>query len=210
MPEELPDVEARRGTSNPIAEAGSVLGALIELWSEWFPEQDFLQKFFKPMWDDEKTSGSDQVDQIREIEELKDWNGAPITAAERDAFVKIALLMAACAFAVQAMKAPKNSSAAWTYAIDASRWLGILQGFHSGVGRGTAASELARRGADAAHAENRAMKALVIQWCDDNMAAFRSMDAAAQAIAGTLVPVTFRTARDWIGAWKKLRSAGKP
>ncbi|TDP63006.1 hypothetical protein [Roseateles toxinivorans] len=60
------------------------------------------------------------------------------------------------------------------------------------------------------HAENRAMKAEVFAWLDANMAQYKSMDAAAQAIAGVVVPVTFRTARDWVVGWKKLRSAGTP
>jgi len=57
------------------------------------------------------------------------------------------------------------------------------------------------------HAENRAMKAEVFAWLDSNMAFFKSMDAAAQAITGQQ-PIQFRTARDWVGDWKKVRSAG--
>lgn len=60
------------------------------------------------------------------------------------------------------------------------------------------------------HEENRALKAEVFSCCDDHMRDFKSMDSAAEAIAGKLVPVKFRTARDWIGEWKKLRSAGTP
>ena len=60
------------------------------------------------------------------------------------------------------------------------------------------------------HAEHHAMKAEVFLWCDANMAGFRSMDAAAEAIAGKIVPIKFRTARDWIGEWRKLRSASTP
>jgi hypothetical protein len=60
------------------------------------------------------------------------------------------------------------------------------------------------------HAENHAMKADVYQWLDANMGNFKSMDAAAEAIAGNVVPIVFRTARDWVGQWKKLRSTGTP
>ena len=35
----------------------------------------------------------------------------------------------------------------------------------------------------------------------------KSMDAAAQAITKQQ-PIAFRTARDWVGEWKKLRSTG--
>ncbi|ATA55196.1 hypothetical protein CKY39_19740 [Variovorax boronicumulans] len=72
----------------------------------------------------------------------------------------------------------------------------------------SARSALARTAAAARHAENRAFKQDVFSWCDKNMGKFKSMDAAAEAIAGKVVSVTFRTARDWIAEWKKLRSAG--
>lgn len=73
-----------------------------------------------------------------------------------------------------------------------------------------AKSILGRIGADARHAENRAMKQEVFDWLDVNFSTQKSMDAAAEAIAGKVVPVSFRTARDWVGEWKKLRSTGTP
>ncbi|MDQ0040859.1 hypothetical protein [Variovorax boronicumulans] len=200
-----------RSHSTPISEAYGSLTWLIEMWNGWFPDYDFLENVFKPLWDDPETSGGQQIDEIKKIENMPDWFGQePITPEGRSAAIKIATAHAACAYCVQAMKARKGSSEAWSYAIDGARWLGILQGFHSTGSIESPASQFARRGADAAHAENRAMKSLVMTWCDDNMANFKSMDAAAEAIAGKLVPVTFRTARSWIGTWKKLRSAGTP
>lgn len=71
-------------------------------------------------------------------------------------------------------------------------------------------SVAASKAAIVRHAENRAMKAQVFAWCNENMAQFQSMDRAAETIAGKLVPVSFRTARDWIGAWRKARSARTP
>lgn len=71
-------------------------------------------------------------------------------------------------------------------------------------------SEAARKAAHHLHRENHAMKAQVFAWCDENMSGYRSMDAAAEAIAGKLVPVTVRTARAWIGEWRKLQSARRP
>ncbi|MET3459787.1 hypothetical protein [Variovorax atrisoli] len=186
---------------------------LIEMWNGWFPNYDFLENVFKPLWDDPETSGAQQIDEIKKIEDMPDWFGQePITPEGRSAAIKIATAHAACAYCVQAMKAPKESSEAWSYAIEAARWVGILQGFHSrtGLENANSASQLARLGAAAAHAENRAMKALVMTWCDSNMGQFKSMDAAAEAVAGKLVPVKFRTARQWIGDWRKLRSAGTP
>ncbi len=65
-------------------------------------------------------------------------------------------------------------------------------------------------GAAGRHAENRAIKQDVFAWLDEHFPAQKSMDAAAQTIAGKVAPVAFRTARDWVGEWKKLRSTGTP
>lgn len=59
------------------------------------------------------------------------------------------------------------------------------------------------------HSENHAMKKDVFVWLDTNMPNFKSMDAAAEAIKKQQ-PIAFRTARDWVGEWKKLRSASTP
>lgn len=67
---------------------------------------------------------------------------------------------------------------------------------------------LAKRAATARHSENRAMKQQVFEWCDTNMADTPSMDTAASQVAGVVVPVAWRTVRDWMTEWKKLRSAG--
>ena len=67
----------------------------------------------------------------------------------------------------------------------------------------------AYRMADKRHTENRSMKSDVFIWLDTNMANFKSMDAAAQAVIKQQ-PIAFRTARDWVGEWKKVRSTGTP
>jgi hypothetical protein len=75
-------------------------------------------------------------------------------------------------------------------------------------------SDVAFAAANARHAENRAMKEEVWKWYEANEQSYRSMDAAAEAIAGKLVPVAFRTARAWIGEYRKkmglLHSARRP
>lgn len=61
------------------------------------------------------------------------------------------------------------------------------------------------------HAENYAMKEQVLVWCAEHLHEYASMDAAAEAVAGKLVPVTFRTVRGWVGEFrKKVQSARKP
>ena len=71
-------------------------------------------------------------------------------------------------------------------------------------------SARARMKAVKRHKENHAMQRDVFAWLDVNMRDFKSMDAAAGTIAGSVAPIAFRTARDWVGKWKKLRSAGTP
>ena len=70
-------------------------------------------------------------------------------------------------------------------------------------------SQKALRMALKRHSENHAMKADVFTWLDTNMPNFKSMDAAAQAVTKQQ-PIAFRTARDWVGEWKKVRSTGTP
>lgn len=72
-----------------------------------------------------------------------------------------------------------------------------------------ARTEMATKAARERHREHHAMKAEVFEWLDVNMIAYNSMDSAAEAIAKSVAPIKFRTARTWVGQWKKLRSAGR-
>ncbi|QQN72073.1 hypothetical protein [Comamonas testosteroni] len=64
---------------------------------------------------------------------------------------------------------------------------------------------MAKKGADARHKENRDCRADVFKWADKNMKSYKSMDAAALAIAEKLVPQKFRAVRQWLTDWKKLQ-----
>lgn len=59
------------------------------------------------------------------------------------------------------------------------------------------------------HAENHAMKQQVFDWCTSHLSEYPSMDAAAEAIAGNLVPVKFRTARSWISDYRKREQSAR-
>ncbi|WP_431509887.1 hypothetical protein [Variovorax sp. DAIF25] len=61
----------------------------------------------------------------------------------------------------------------------------------------------AQRLATRKNAENRQMKEQVFEWCDDNLDKFSSMDDAAIAVAGKVVPVKFRAVRQWMTEWRK-------
>lgn len=66
-------------------------------------------------------------------------------------------------------------------------------------------SRLSAKALDKRHVESRAMKADVFAWCDENMKLHASMDDAAQAIAGKLVPLKFRAIRSHMTEWRKLQ-----
>lgn len=67
----------------------------------------------------------------------------------------------------------------------------------------------ASRAAIKRHAENRAMKQQVFEWCASHLHEYPSMDSAAEAVAGILVPVKFRTARTWIGEYRKREPSAR-
>ncbi len=69
---------------------------------------------------------------------------------------------------------------------------------------------VAKRGAEARHEENRSIKESVMRWLDENKDLTLHGDNTASEIAGKVAPIKWRTARDYITEWKKLRSAGKP
>ena len=69
--------------------------------------------------------------------------------------------------------------------------------------------EARKKGADATHRENRAMKAEIFTWLDGNNVGYKSIEAAASAITKQQ-PIAHVTGRDWYKEWKKLRSAGTP
>lgn len=70
--------------------------------------------------------------------------------------------------------------------------------------------DMAKRGAMARHTETRAIKRDVFEWLDQHKALDLNGDETAGEIAGKVAPVAWRTARDYVTEWKKLRSAGKP
>ena len=70
-------------------------------------------------------------------------------------------------------------------------------------------SDAGRTAAAGRHKENHQMKKEVMEWCEENLAKYRSMDAAADAVAGKLVPVKFRTARNWIAEYRKVHPSAR-
>ena len=61
------------------------------------------------------------------------------------------------------------------------------------------------------HAENHALRDEIYAWMDANYKEEGMvLDDIATELAGTLVPLKWRTVRDSLTAWRKLRSTGTP
>jgi len=67
---------------------------------------------------------------------------------------------------------------------------------------------MAQKGAAARQKENKQAKEFMFSWLDDNIEKYKTLDEAAFAAAGKVVPYTFRTVRRWVTEWKKLRATG--
>jgi hypothetical protein len=161
MEENIPRTPVEKRT--PVTSAAEVVSALCGVWEMWkFEERvTFWDTIFKSLWDEENTSGAEHVDKIQEYEEMTNWQGEPLAPGFRPAVVSISILNASCAYAVQAMKAKKNSTSAWAYACEANHWLGILQGYISG--RAVTSTENARKGGIAKNAPMAKLQAWVLE-----------------------------------------------
>ena len=60
------------------------------------------------------------------------------------------------------------------------------------------------------HTENHALRDAVYLWADQNIKSGMALDSAASDIAGKVVPLKWRTVREHLTEWKKLRSASTP
>ena len=60
------------------------------------------------------------------------------------------------------------------------------------------------------HTENHALRDAVYVWADQNIKPGMALDSAASDVAGKVVPLKWRTVREHLTEWKKLRSASTP
>jgi hypothetical protein len=189
---EVINEESSSSSKSAIPEAGAIVGRLSDVWDEWAQltgkgSGEFIEKVFGTMWGDGDTGDA-------HAENIRNWQQEP---DDLQPFALLEAAMAACAYAAQAIKAEKAGDlvAAWCFTAKGNYWLGITVGAWS-VRRESTAST--KKATDARHAENRAMKAQVLAWYAKHAGSFSSKDDAAQAAAGTIVPVKFRTVRDWL------------
>lgn len=195
--------------ATPIQICGSAIVRLSDVWDEMADRAGgtkgvFIERIFGGICAEDKRGEDFEA-------ELDRWDEQP---EDMKPFVLLQAMFICGAYAYQAMKAyhSEEDATAIGYTHRCTYWLGMVCGTW-GIRKtiDDPIRQFSKRGADARHAETRAMKADVFQWLDANkMPDHRSMDSVAEAIAGKIVPIKFRTAHDWVSEWKKLRSAGKP
>lgn len=180
----------------PIQICVSAVGRLAKIWDQVSErtgqgEGKFIEEVFGGLWRDEDT-GEELEEEINRWEEQpEDMKSLGILQA----------MLISCAYACQGMKAQRvnDLTRAWQYTARCQYWLGIAVGACS-LRRlqGAPDTQFAKLGASARHKENREMKAQVLAWYASHADSVGSKDAAAEAIAGKLVPVKFRTVREWL------------
>jgi hypothetical protein len=118
------------------------------------------------------------------------------------------LMLAALAslhLAVEAMTTPEFGEAIRLYG-EASKFFGRAQMLAARPTERLVLSINGKAGGDATQPFNRSKRARVEAWCAENFFQKKKSVDGAAGIAGPLFDVSFRTAQEWIGAWKKSNS----
>lgn len=118
--------------------------------------------------------------------------------------VLIGVIYASLAHCVEAMRDNCSRDEQWYHVGWAHMYLGYLRGTVPGhqMGVRSESRRRAKKAASGRHKENHAMKQDAFDFLRTNTGAFKSMNAAADAVR-EIVPITFRTARDWVAEWHK-------
>jgi hypothetical protein len=206
----MSDSERLQIDATPIQVCGGAIGRLSEFWDEvasitGHGHGEFIEKIFGQIWSDDDTGEEFEA-------QIDRWHEEP---EDMQPFALLQAVFISCAYACQAMKAQKHEDTikAWQYTARCKYWLGIVIGtWASNLDERQKVADFAMKGVAARHAENRAMKEEVFAYLNANPPKPRGMDGAATAIfEKKLVPIkSWRTARDWVGEWNKLRSTGIP
>lgn len=216
------------GAWTPTVAAAATLTDLADLWQELaVPEEaDFATVVLQPLNGVGVSSEVTLADRVSS--ELTELYGDPGAAELQEKPTVIDMVIIASAGCVDAIRFDTAAQVAevasdgpgrealrnraWVSARDAAYWHGIALA-HVGMkgGREKVLSALGRKAAEVRHTENRAMRQQVIDQYVAAIDKFPSMNAAAQAMAGKVVPVSFGTVRKWIGDYRKqLHAAGTP
>lgn len=195
------DERRARSDRTPMTDAGDVIGAISEIYLALNPGKtirDFTN-LLDPYFVELLVDGDSIIDS---------WNESDFP---ENFPIQMHIALAFCGQAARAHWGGEEQRA-WTYAFDASVYLGkTLILLHDKYLRllsnsaSFALSENARKAAIAGHAGSRetySIKKQISDWFVDNHSKFKSLDKAAEAALG-VAPISFKTARKYIGEAKK-------
>jgi len=198
--------------SAPLRLAIQVLDRLTVTYQEWYPDlpaDAFKDNVFLVLWQDQ-TINAKQLIGLFESDPDDEKSRPEASDPKR---VQQALMLLSCFYASEAIRTgvKGNLEIALEHISEAKYWLGLLHGTSATLSfaRGEI-SYRARNAANKRHAEHHALKAEAAAWFSLNGSGFNK-DGAAEEISRKVVPVKFRTARDWVDEWtRESRSARKP
>jgi hypothetical protein len=180
-------------TPTPTTEAGRLVGVISRLIDELSDKKGlFIPLVFDPM------RNNPDLNPAVMAERLEDR----VAADEKELWFD--QIMVVAAYAAKAMNEEEkgNLDEAWLCVVNAAFGAGTLA---VSLWRNPLDPQvMAHKGAEVRHATNRAMKGAAIADYLKNKDKYGSKDAAAEAIAGNVVPAKFRTVRDWL---KNVRGA---
>ncbi|MGH8147570.1 MAG: hypothetical protein ACREPY_14710 [Rhodanobacteraceae bacterium] len=177
---------ARRRPQDDAFNAVAVL-QVIANWYEGHPEYGVTDTAFL------QTSLADAINDasINADTETRDLREGSVTRLEQP-------IHAAFACAVEALRLVRagREAEAWSWVADMREWLTFVRVAHASPDVKGLMSIIGKLGADARHREDRDMKRMAIEAFQKGD--FPSKDAAAKAIAGKIVPLRWRTVRDYL------------
>lgn len=187
----------------PITEAASAVCAACDIYIKALgrlheqnnedPEDFYFTKIFKGTWDDPESDGDKEEQDFYEA-----FDNDPKETAK---FALLRIVLITTSYAVQAMKARKNSRLAWSYAVSANYWAGIIRAMPFGDHAGSeAASQLAKR----RHAENYALAAEALAYWQKNIDPQLSAQSAANELL-KVVPLSHKKLAEIVAEAKRNR-----
>ncbi|TAN05769.1 MAG: hypothetical protein EPN38_10445 [Rhodanobacteraceae bacterium] len=190
------DTSYGRGTAlerderSPTTVAKEALYTMADVWGVGLrrPGEDFLRVIFGAFMGNDELAHYDCDEFCNEARTVAATDGPQVLV--------IASFAIGAAYSASAMKSDSAGRLhrAWTYATDAV-W--EAAGLSARLGAQVEQrSALGRMGAAARHEEDRALKRDAIEAYLNG--SYTSKDAAAEAIAGKVVPAKFRTVRAWL------------
>lgn len=180
----------QRDERSPTTVAKEALYTMADVWAAGLrkPGEDFLRVIFGAFIGDGELAHYDCDEFCNEARTVA------ATGGPQD--LVVASFAIGAAYAAAAMESDRVGRVhrGWTYAVDAA-WEAASLSARFGA-QVEQRSAFGRMGAAARHEEDRALKREAIEAYLNG--SYLSKDAAAEAIAGKVVPVRFRTVRAWL------------